>query len=157
MLMRDPYAGHRNYEDPWWVPDPVRDTAWTEVDYALVEAAQTIESFTSSTSGQLRWLAEDPDVYWDTGETVDYATQQVARDSEKYKDGVPHEVTIFAKNPTKNGEFWTLEEWFDFLDRDEARVDRGAPAGARPPTSADRAAMRKAREERIAKALNPER
>lgn len=151
MLMNDPYAGHRDYEDPWWVPDPITDTAWTDVDYALVQAVQTVEAFTSKSSGQLRWLAEDPDVYWDLGEAVDYATQTVARYAEDhYKDGVPNELTIYPKNPQKAGEFWTLEEWFDFMDKDDIRLDRDAPKGARPPTAEENQQLAEERAARLA-------
>lgn len=153
MLCRDPYAIHRNYEDPWWIPDPIRDTQWTDIDFALVEAAQAVEAFTSKDSGQLRWLAEDPDVYWEIGERVDFAIKEVAQASEKYKDGVPRELTLYPKNPTKDGEFWTLEEWMDNMDKDQVRLDRGAPEGGHAPTLDEIEARDAARAERIRKAL----
>lgn len=152
MLMRDPYAGHRDYDDFWWQPDPVRDTAWTDVDYALVEAAQLIESFTSRESGQLRWLAEDPDVYWDTAEVVDYAMVEVANHAENYKEGVPHGVTIYPRNPTKDGDFWTIDEWLDYLDNHQPHVERNAPDGGHAPTIDEMEAREAARAERIRKA-----
>lgn len=151
--MRDPYAGHRPFDAAWWVPDPIRDTQWTEVDYALVEAAELVETFTSKSSGQLRWLAEDPDVYWDTGEIVDYAAQAVSEHASNYKDGVPHEITIYPKDPVKNGEFWTIDEWLDHLDKDQARADRNAPVGGHAPTADEMEQREAARAERIRLAM----
>ena len=152
-LLRDPYAGHRDYEDFYWTPDPVRDTQWTDWDYALMEAVTAIDSLTNSQTGQYRWLSEDPDVYWEVGESVDYGVQQLVKETEKYKDGVPQELTLYLKNPTKNGDFWTVEDWLKHKEEESARLDRGAPEGARPPTSAERAARKKAQQERIAAAL----
>lgn len=151
--MRDPYAIHRDYENPWWLPDPVRDTMWTDIDYALVEAVQAVEAFTSKESGQLRWLSEDPNVHWGIGRSVDYGVQELEQESAKYKDGVPREVTLYLKDPYKDGDFWTLEEWFEYLDSNESRVDREAPEGSHAPTPEDRIAVQRAREERIAAAL----
>ncbi len=149
-LLHDPYAGHRDYDNWMWVPDPGRDTQWTSWDYALSEAVAALDSLLGP-SGHPRWLTEDPDVYWDIGEVVDYATQTVAQESKNYKDGVPPELTIYAKNPTKvSGDTWSMEQWLEWSEqRTEVRLDRGAPEGAHPPTPEEFLEMQRARQARI--------
>lgn len=153
-LLHDPYAGHRDWDDPFWIPDPVLHTQWTDWDFALAEAVTALDSL-SSQSGQPRWLAEDPDVYWDVITTVDYSIQQLAEEQRQYKEGVPPEISHYLHNPHKTtGEFWTMEEWLDWREenRDRAPIlDRNAPDGARPPTADELVAMQKAREERLAR------
>lgn len=144
MILRDPYAGHWS-EDPWWVPDPVRDTQWTDWDYALLEASATISMLTSKESGQLRMLTEDPDVYWEVEAVVDFAAKTVAEDR-KDKDPEPG-VTFYPVNPTKrNGEpFWTVEKWVEYQESENRIMERGAVEGARPPTAEEMAAIRERR------------
>lgn len=152
VLLRDPYGGHRNYDDPFWLPDPVMDTQWTDWDYALAEAIAAIDMMTSPT-GQPRWITEDPDVYWEVGASVDFAIKTLHDETSKHKDGVPPELNYFVKNPSKTtGEFWTLEEWLDWREEheNEPRLDRDAPEGARPPTPEELDQMRRDREARIA-------
>jgi hypothetical protein len=153
-LLHDPYAGHRDYDDPFWVGDPVRDTLWTDWDYALAEAISAIDQLTSPT-GQPRWLTEDPEVYWDIGSSVDYSVKTLSDEAAKYKDGVPPEVNHFVKNPHKAGEFWTMEEWLEWREslEDGPPIDRDAPEGARPPLPEELAEMQRAREERLAAKL----
>lgn len=151
-LLHDPYAGYRDYDDPWWTPDPLLHTQWTDWDYALAEAIVALDMLTSQT-GQPRWLTEDPDVYWEVGTQVDYGVKTLVEEADKYKDGMPRELTNYLKNPTKNGDFWTLEEWLDWRERTEDSaplIDRGAPEGAHPPTAEEMAEMQRLRQERIA-------
>lgn len=150
QILRDPYAGHRLYEYGW-TPDPATDTLWTEDDYLLVEAVTVMESLMSKT-GYPRWLTEDPDVFWDTGEAVDYGIQELVRASEGYKDGVPEELTIYLKNPTKRGDepFWTIEQWLEKTESDDApRLDRDAPEGGHFPDPEDMILMVEQRKARI--------
>jgi hypothetical protein len=133
-----------------WVPDPHRDTQWTAWDYALAEAVTALDMLTSET-GYPRWMTEDPDVYWDIGESVDYSVQTLHGESEKYAEGVPPELRLYIKNPTKTtGEFWTLTEWLDWREDNEPRLERGAPEGAHAPTPEEFIEMQRAREARIA-------
>ena len=152
MLLHDPYAGHRDYDDPFWTPDPILHTQWTSWDFALAEAMAAIDMLTSET-GQPRWLTEDPDVYWEIGTSVDYSMVELHDRVDKYKDGVPAGVNHFVKNPHKNGEFWTMEQWLEWRENQEdaePRIDRAAPEGARPPTAEELVEMQRVREERIA-------
>lgn len=146
MILRDPYAGHRS-DDPWWVPDPVRDTQWTEWDYALLEASSVISTLTSKASGQLRMLTEDPDVYWEVEAVVDFAAKTVAEDR-KDKDDEPG-VIFYPANPTKRGgePFWTVEQWVAYQEKENRVLERGAVEGARPPTAEEMAAIRAKRAE----------
>ncbi len=151
-MLHDPYAGHRDYDDWLWVPDPARDTQWTSWDYALSEAVAALDSLTG-TSGQPRWLAEDPGVYWEVGESVDYATQTLHDATKEYKDGVPAELNLYVKKPSKpSGEFWTLEEWLNWKEEheyDTVRLERNAPEGAHAPTPEEFLEMQAARQARI--------
>lgn len=148
--MHDPYAGHRNYSTPWWQPDPVRDTQWTDWDYTLLEACETIKMLRSPQSGQLRTLAEDPDVDWEIDYRVDYAAQDLAR-FEKEHEPEPG-VDFFVTNPVKRNDepFWTVSEWLDDIENGGGKIDRQAPEGARPPTPEEMQAIR----ERRAQAMN---
>lgn len=150
--MHDPYAGHRDQDDLWWQPDPVRDTQWTEWDYVLLETCETIKMLRSPQSGQLRTLAEDPDVFWEVDYRVDYASQELDHHE---KDHEPEPgVSLFVTNPHKrNGEpFWTVSEWLEDIEKGSPQIDRAAPEGARPPNADEMAALL----ERRRKAMNPD-
>jgi hypothetical protein len=143
--MHDPYAGHRNYEDPWWQPDPLRDTQWIEWDYALLEACETIKMLESPSSGQMRNLSEDPDVYWEIDYRVDYGAQELDR---FHKDNEPEPgVNVYLTNPQKrNGEpFWTLTDWLDNIEKGSPQIDRNAPEGAQGPSPEDLLALQERR------------
>ena len=135
--MHDPYAGYRNYDDPWWTPDPLRHTQWTEWDYLLLEACETIKMLASPQSGQLRTLAEDPDVFWEIGYRVDYGAQELHRHEEEH--GHEHGVTFFLTNPKKRGggEFWTVSEWLEDIESGDPRIERDAPEGGHAPSPAE--------------------
>lgn len=149
-ILRDPYALHRCDWDEYWVPDPVRDTVWTEWDFVLVEAANALDVYTNE-FGQPRWLAEDPDVYWETGIRVDFAEA----DYRKAAEGtLPDGGSVYLKNPNKiTGEFWGIEEWLKFIEQDDDTrpLERGMPEGSHAPTPEDFQAMLDAREERLAR------
>lgn len=144
MILRDPYAGHRPESDIWWVPDPVKDTQWTDWDYTLLEANRVIDMLENSSSGQLRNLAEDPDVYWEVGYRVDYGDQELQR-FRKDNEAEPG-VTFYLMNPQKRNDepFWGVTDWLKSLEVEQA-VDRSAPEGARPPTPEELTAIRERR------------
>lgn len=144
---------HRR-RDPLWRPDPIKDTQWVAWDYALADAVNAVDMLTNSQTGQYRWLSEDPDVYWEVHESVDYGVQTLSEEAQKYKDGMPPELTLTLKNPVKTtGEFWTIDEWLAHAESSEARLDRDAPEGAHPPTPEEADAMHRARMERLKAAL----
>ena len=150
--MKDPYAGHRDYDDSLWMPDVVRDTQWTDWDYALVEAATVIENMTSSQSGQLRWLAEDPDVFWEVDDYTDFAARELDKVQSQKKEPEPG-LSYYVKNPTKRDgkPFWSISEWLENADNPERRRDPDQPEGARPPTPEEYLKMQSDREERLAR------
>lgn len=150
QIMRDPYAGHRDYDDPYWTPNE-RSTQWTDWDYALAEAGAMLETFTDPETGQPRWLVEDPDVAWNFGVRANYGYADLEREQESVKD--EKGVTVYLKNPEKIGDFWTVQEWLEHADDDDKPIERGAPTGAAPPSPADMMAMEAARKERLRKAL----
>lgn len=145
--MRDPYAGHRS-DHVWWVPDAVRDTQWTEWDYVLLEACETIKILQSPQSGQLRNLSEDPDVYWEVDFRVDYGAQEL-HEATKDKEPDPG-VTLFLTNPKKRDDapFWSVSEWLEDIEKGSPKIERDAPDGARMPTPDDLAELQ-ARRRRV--------
>jgi hypothetical protein len=140
--MHDPYAGHRNYESPWWQPDPARHTQWTEWDYVLLEAHETIKMLQSPMSGQMRNISEDPEVSWEIGYRVDYGLQELER-FEKENEPEPG-VQFFLTNPTKRDgkPFWTVTEWLEDIEKGDPVIDRSAPDGAHAPTPEELAEIR---------------
>lgn len=138
--------------DPWWVPDPVRDTQWTSWDFALSEAVTMLDTMMDETTGQPRWLAEDPDIDWKIGTIVNFAEQELANAYEKLPEDAKG-YHLYLHSPFKQGEMWTLEEWLQNVEDDEKRLERGAPVGGHRPTAAENVARRAAMEERIRKAL----
>lgn len=146
-IMHDPYAGHRDYDNWMWVPDPVRDTQWTDWDYALAEAVSVIDSLTDKTTGQLSLYVEDPDVMWTVGHRVNYA-QKDLQEAGKELEKEPW-VTPYLKEPTKAGDFWTLEEYFQNVENDQKPLERGAPGGADTPSAEDNVERKKREKERI--------
>lgn len=147
MVLRDPYAGYRDYDDPFWVPDPAKHTQWTHWDFSLAEAYRVKENFTDPNSGQPRWLAEDPDVYWEVG----YSTSHAGADLRKAQEEVQEKpgVEPYLRNPQKTGgqPFWTVEEWLEQREGDGLPMERGVPEGSRPPSPEELVAMRARRQQ----------
>lgn len=147
--MHDPYAGNRDYDDVWWQPDPVRDTQWTEWDYALLDACMAIEMMRSGQSGQLRNLTEDPEVDWEIEWVVDFAAKTMEEFNKEHKSEPG--VQFFPSNPTKStGEFWTFEQWLKYQESENRAMERDAPEGARPPTPEELREMQERRRAQVA-------
>lgn len=136
---------HRRWWDILWEPDLARDTQWTDWDYALLEAYSTIEDMTDR-NGQLLWLAESPNVYWDNDTRINHAEAELQKIGEESKMS-PGE-TPFLYNPhTEDGSpLPTMVDWLKSLDEGTNKHEKNTPQGARPPTSAERAERRKRRE-----------
>ena len=139
--MHDPYAGYRDYDDPFWIADPVRHTQWTEWDYILLEAHETIEMIQSADTQQLRTLSEDPDVQWDIAYRVDYGAQELERHNKDHE--TEPGVRFYLTNPRKpNGEpFWSVSDWLDDIEKGDPVIERGAPEGGHAPDPADLIAL----------------
>lgn len=148
--MRDPYAEYRDWSDPFW--QPTEEPRYTYWDFALAEAWQAKKNFHDDTTGQPRWLTDDPDVDWKIGTSVNFAEQQLEEAYEKQDKNVKG-VHLFLTDPYKNGEFWGIEEWLDFLENEEKQLERNAPQGGHKPTAAENAKRRADREARIKAAL----
>jgi len=148
--MHDPYAGHRDYDDIFWVPDPFKHTQWTDWDYALAEAVTVLDNLTDPATQQFAPLVEDPDVVWEVGHRVNYGYKDL-HDASKEVEDEPW-VTPYLKNPTKVGEFWSIEEYLQNLENDSKPLERGAPEGAHAPTEADNLERKRRSEERIRQA-----
>ena len=96
-------------------------------------------------------VAEDPEVYWELGHRKSHAAADLHKAQREVGDEPGH--TVFLKNPTKDGEFWTIEDWLDYSDESDAQIlERGAPEGARPPTPEELTEMREKRRRAAAEA-----
>jgi len=150
VILQDTYAIHRHWWNPFWEPDSVRDTEWTDWDYALIKAYQVIEDMTSGSSGQLMWLAQSARVHWDVEARTDFADAAVQREREKRGTPKPGEE-LFATNPhvAPGEEMPTMLEWLEDLQTGNLGRESNAPEGARPPTPAEVEEMRAARKKRL--------
>ena len=149
MILHDPYAGNRKWWSEWlygesWAPDGTsRD--WTFWDYVLADVYQLIEDFTDSESGQLMWIDQSGDVFWDAKKTTSgyLAAVEKARDGEKDpKPGVRWYAEPTFRDPENKP---TLSSWLS--DVGEGKAD-GRPSNvrdARPPTRAELKALREKR------------
>jgi hypothetical protein len=52
---------------------------------------------------------------------------------------------FYPVSPTKNGSFWTFEQWLEYQEKDNRVLERGQPEGARPPTPEELIEMRSRR------------
>lgn len=152
MLLHDPYAGHRKWWSEYlygqpWVPGE-SDQSWTTWDYILADVLQVIEDFTDSESGQLMWLDQSGDVWWesrriDSGYLA--AVEKAQEDAKTDEKGVRYyAVPIFDPNKPKP----TLESWLNDNQEDPDRQGRRVPSdhkGARPPTPDEIRRMRESR------------
>jgi hypothetical protein len=148
--MHDPYAGYRDYDDIWWVPDPVLHTQWLDWDFALTEAITILDSLMDGQTQQPAWLVEDPDVMWEIGHRVNYALKDLHEAGKEVQD--EPWVTPYLKNPSKLGEFWSIEEYLQNVENDAKPLERGAPEGGHVPTADDNIERKRRQEERIRQA-----
>lgn len=150
-ILRDYYAGYRDYSDPFWKFNG--EPSWTDWDYALAEAWQARQNFYDESTGQPRWMTDDPDIDWKIGVSVNFAEQQLQEAYEKLGDDKKGYHLYLTDPYKKSGEFWTIDEWIDNLEREEKQLERSAPVGGHKPTAHENAKRKAAQQERIRKAL----
>lgn len=110
--MRDEWFGWR---DPF-SGEPYGDrTEWTEWDFALVAAFQTVEAYTDQ-NGIRQWQKEDPEALIDAERKIDKFQAAVARRTKgsskkpyQPQDGEYWTPVVEADRP--GNKTWTYEEW----------------------------------------------
>lgn len=144
MILHDPYALHRNWWEPWlsegiaWVPDHTsRD--WTDWDYTLADAFQTIEDFTDSESGQFIPYDASGDVDWDAQVSTSGYLEAVRKyeDAHELKPGERVYAVPSFRYPDNKP---TLESWAKDQEDGVERIP-SEQKGARPPTPEELRAM----------------
>jgi len=120
MLMRDFYALNRN---PYTSEPFVFDTMWTDWDYALSEAIQFIDDYTTA-EGHLIWEAESERVTFNAKKKINKARAAIDRRTKGSKDK-PYNASdgeYWITEPVlMRGDDWpTLTEWFEEQARKNA-------------------------------------
>lgn len=113
MLARDFYALNRNV----FTGEPMTtESMWTDWDYALAEAIQFIDDYTTQ-EGHLVWEAESERVTFNAKKKINKARAAIDRRTKGSKDK-PYTASdgeYWVTEPMlMRGEDWpTLTEWFD--------------------------------------------
>lgn len=144
MLLHDPYAGNRkHWRWMWgelWRPKP-SDKDWTFWDYVLADIVEIIEGYTDPNNGQLRWIDESGDVWWDVKESYsgfDEAVENKQAKDEEHKPGVSYyAVPIFNDNLPRP----TLESWIKAQASETTTRIPAEHAGAHRPSAEELSAM----------------
>lgn len=118
-ILRDKYAGYRDYGNPLWEYERgpyVNTSEWTTWDYALASTLQLIEDYTDKSTGQLYWYDQSDKVEWEVKSM--FSGSQAALDREKDRDLEPGE-TLYAEPVFRNPEDRpTINEWLEDLAND---------------------------------------
>lgn len=117
MILADEWAGWR---DPF-TGEPNNDNAseWTEWDFLLVQAYQTIEAYTDS-NGIRKWQKDDPEERISALRKIDPYQAEIDRITRK-KNYKPDPGEFFVpdlKTGREDGKFWTYTEWMDSILKD---------------------------------------
>lgn len=143
VLLNDDFAGHRRGLEPWEDPEPEFINVWTDWDFALLRAVQYVEDYTDA-NGQLIFLDQDPDVYWDVSKITSYSEKARSEYSDIHGDPKAWETLIVTPSVPDDVEKPSLEKWarrMSELPQAEKRPE-GTGFG---PSKADLAAMEAAK------------
>lgn len=120
MLFRDYYALNRNV----FTGEPiVSENMWTDWDYALAEAVQFIDDYTTQ-EGHLVWEAESERVTFNAKKKINKARAAIDRRTKGSKDKAyqASDGEYWVTEPVlMRGDEWpTLTEWFEEQSRKNA-------------------------------------
>lgn len=98
VILRDHFAGHRNY----FTGEPENAPYPTEWDYALIDVFQMVEDYQESDTGRFPWETQDPNLRWQgyTEHNSYLAATQEYEKSHQDKDGkskIPDGDRILAR------------------------------------------------------------
>jgi hypothetical protein len=118
-ILRDRYAGYRDWDDVLWENEraPYVDSdKWTSWDYVLASVAQLIEDYTDKNNGQLFWVDASDKVDWEVRSTFSGYDAAIKAEEETH-DFQPGE-TLYAVPVINEDDPPTFQEWLEKLDSD---------------------------------------
>lgn len=120
MILRDKYAGYRDWDYPLWDVFCARDVdpaEWTDWDFTLASVAELISDFTNGHNGQLYWVDESEDVEWEVRHS--YSGYDAALDREQKSRGEldPGE-SLYAIPIINENKPPKLMDWLKSLEED---------------------------------------
>lgn len=114
MILRDKYAGYRNYEDDNWEINesrPYMSSEWTDWDFALASVGQLIEDYTNKDNGQLYWIDSSDKVEWQVRSSYSGYDAAMDGESESLEPGESrYAVPVYDEDDPP-----TLTEWIESL------------------------------------------
>ena len=119
MILRDKYAGYRDYDDSLWDIERapyVDHKAWTDWDYTLASVAQIIEDYTDKNNGQLYWVDASDKVEWEVKSS--FSGYEAAVDAERNSRELEVGESLYAVPIIDEDDPPTFQEWIDALDND---------------------------------------
>lgn len=118
MIMSDEWFGHRDY----FTGEPDGDrTEWTEWDFALARAYQTVEYYTDQ-NGIFQWIKEDPYVMIEATPKIDEFRQAVEKAERNGSVEGRYWVPDIGSR-REDGSLWTYQEWVNSMREKDNRVE----------------------------------
>jgi hypothetical protein len=118
FILRDKYAGYRDYDNPHWdferapYVNPAEYTRW---DYLLASVVQLLEDYTNPNNGQLRWFDESDKVEWDVKSSYSGYDAALDKDDKNLEPGESrYAVPLYDEDDPP-----TIYEWLEALENDE--------------------------------------
>jgi len=119
MILRDKYAGYRDYDDPLWQVENAHKfnpLEWTEWDMTLASVAQLIEDYTDKNNGQLYWVDASEKVQWEIRSSFSGYDAAIKAEEETH-EFLPGE-SLYAVPVIDEDDPPTFQEWIEGLDND---------------------------------------
>lgn len=119
IILRDKYAGYRDYDDTFWQVQRAHEfnpNEWTEWDMALASVAQLIDDYTDKNNGQLYWVDASDKVQWEVRSSFSGYDAAVKAEEENH-EFLPGE-SLYAVPVIDENDPPTFQEWLEQLDND---------------------------------------
>lgn len=129
MILRDKYAGYRDWDYPMWDFECVQGidaSEWTPWDYVLASVAQLVDDYTNKHNGQLYWIDESEDVEWDIRHSYSGYDAALEREQKSRGELDPGE-SLYAVPIINENKPPQLMDWLKSLEED--RMPPGAQGG----------------------------
>ena len=118
FILRDKYAGYRDYDNPRWDIERapyVNASEYTEWDFLLASAAQILEDHTNPENGQLRWFDESDKVEWNVRSGYSGYNAALDRDEKNELEPGEYRYAVPEYDEDDPPTFW---EWIDSLEEE---------------------------------------
>lgn len=130
MILRDKYAGYRDWDYPLWDSLCAQDVdykSWTDWDYTLASMAKLIDDYTNKHNGQLYWVDESADVDWEIRHSYSGYDAAIEREQKERGEMDPGE-SIYAIPIFNEEKLPRITDWLKMLE-DDAAMPHGAKGG----------------------------